>query len=632
MSRTVLEVNKRFDNIKKAINDKLEKTESEEDKKKLSEHLENIESNIKNHDVLIYYGEKVDIEETNESYISLADYIITEGKKITNSKIKDSLDSIINYLENKLRRSPKSVFYTLIQQDKNKKKNGAETNDSNDENGNRAEDTSRKLKKLLTTGDTTDIIPSSANVKLKGDALLNSVFVPFAKILFAAGIFGKESVNGDTSKDNIEIATLLKEITSLYQTVLKDNDSEGNNTDFKKEISEPQKKAYFNIVKHLKKFKPIIKAIDNKDIKVENIEEPENADKLDNKAKELINNTDTDNNDQKKILTTIVDPDNKDLVPGKTHGKEGGTENDDEPIDSTDDNDEEKSEGVVPVLVWSPVFLIGCDLAKATKEGPRKEVYTMKNMFDNYQYFEMEGGLSKEGIEKFLGEQLIANGISITYNIAASKPCIEKNGKYEVNTEDIDANEEREDFGTFTNAEITEIINDNTKGKNYLKGSSSGKISKSDKKKIEATQSKVKEIIKDNDKLKDYCKNSETLKDVVNDDGSINDEELDNVSMAVTHEQSKENKGFWGRVKGFFKSLFGGGDDNEKTKKYDDNEIKELLKQIKELLEEQKNKNSDSSNDSETSKNESLIDINNTIFENKTFRISLKDYIMNTEN
>lgn len=558
-------INGYFNEIKKSLKEKLEHTEDEGDKTKFNEHLELIEKTIKEQEITIFYGKKIEIEEKNESHYSLYDYLILEG--ITNSQVIDNIKQIGDYFLN----------YRI--------------NGTDGLNG----QWNKRFKRIF-----------------NGDELEENDIKSIA-LYFQTKIFGQNS-----NLNYTKIVTLLTVINKLSKTV-KDNNNANETKTKNNDIDDSVKFKYNFIVSLLKQDKTIVNDIDKKKLELLNIPlKKSKRDELSEKGKEAEKeaakqaNVNTDDTNGKEAKAELEKQDI--TIPGDTDNT-NNKDTKEQDNDSNNNNDEKE----VPVLAWSPIFLIGCDLADATKDGPRKDVFTMKNMYNYYQYLTFDGGLSENGIEKFLGEEIIANGITTTYNISANKPCFEKNGgKFEVNSDEgLDAASERDDFGKFTNNEITEIMNDHAKGKNYLKGNTSGKISKSDKKKIEATQSKIKQTIKDSDKLQKYCQNSKTLKNVIDDNGNINDKELDNVSMAVTQEQAKENTGFWGRVKNFFSSLFGGDNNSDSTPKYDDSEIKELLKEIKEILEELKNKENKNTN-------ESL-----NLFNKQNYRVSLQDYIYN---
>ena len=101
---------KEYEDIKKIIVDNnvaymkqlLESSKKDEDvdekeiTEKLKEFKENFEKNIDNGKCILIYGKKVD-EETNESYMSLRDYLIMEG--VTFDNLADEINKISNWIK-----------------------------------------------------------------------------------------------------------------------------------------------------------------------------------------------------------------------------------------------------------------------------------------------------------------------------------------------------------------------------------------------------------------------------------------------------------------------------------------------------------------------------------------------------
>ena len=338
----------------------------------------------------------------------------------------------------------------------------------------------------------------------------------------------------------------------------------------------------------------------------------------------------------------------KDLVPGKTQGKEGEPENNDEPIDGGDDtgntgdtdngsnepedNDDGKEH---PVLFWSTLLMVGGDLAKSDKKGPRDYLYSMRGMFDNTMHYIIKDGLNEHKLQIFLVKQVMKAGAAATANIVYPKPYSQSwkgkiTDRFEVNTKGgYDENDCREDLSGFTNKEIVALLNENAKAEELLKGNAKTiQLARTpvEHKAVKRYKEETKTAIQKDKDIQQYIKDSDTLnKDgIISDDGKVDMEkagDLVNVCGQTRFANSKKSsgKGFFGRLFNKFKAFFFGSDDDSSSNNYNEKEIQELNKRITEL----ENKANKKESKEETNKEESKNNDDNNVKE------SLQNYMDN---
>ena len=117
-----------------------------------------------------------------------------------------------------------------------------------------------------------------------------------------------------------------------------------------------------------------------------------------------------------------------------------------------------------PVMLFNPLTMTCCDLVpqrksktgKGKEKGPRKRPVPMKGLYSSYEFLPLKGGASTADIDNFI-IKIILNSIRASINLSIDVPCKEvKKNKWEENT-DSTFKGAREDFGTFTNKEITGV-------------------------------------------------------------------------------------------------------------------------------------------------------------------------------
>lgn len=221
-----------------------------------------------------------------------------------------------------------------------------------------------------------------------------------------------------------------------------------------------------------------------------------------------------------------------------------------------------------PILMIAYNYVI--DLNNSDKNGPRKEVFTLKNIDENYEFIEIKKGTSKENISIMLGD-ILKTQTEYLRGFTILNPCNDKD------SEDFktigNENTEREDFGKLTNGEITDIMNKPKKAKKYIFGNKSKKVTAAETEKEKETEEErakknVEAIKKDEKALQAAKKINPNISD---DKGNINDEELEKTSQELATWQlgkhkNKSKKGFWNKIKNAFKSVFGSDEDDEKYK------------------------------------------------------------------
>ena len=161
--------------------------------------------------------------------------------------------------------------------------------------------------------------------------------------------------------------------------------------------------------------------------------------------------------------------------------------------------------------------------------------------------------------------------------------------KYVENKESAFAGKERKDFGGFTNEEITDIMNNPDDISKYFGGKYASDIlsggkhlysERTDREDLKEHHEKVvkqyKEIIESDEEIKKFIEDSKTLKKfLLNDDGSVNDENLEKISdnlirVEQNYINKKKKKSFFSKIKSWFTG------DKEEDDKVDPKELASL--------------------------------------------------------
>lgn len=296
-----------------------------------------------------------------------------------------------------------------------------------------------------------------------------------------------------------------------------------------------------------------------------------------------------------------------------------------------EDNEEDKNDEEVPVILFNSLFMGAIDLVPYDKKGPRKHPLFLKGFEGSYEVLPKDGGMSKEEISNFFSD-ILYNSFMTCYNIADNRPIYAKKTglfknktKYEINPDYVSG---KLDFGGFTKEECLEIANSKGKPASKFLGASLYKsvdsiyskrkhvtTEQDEKKRSEAVAIMAKDI-KDNPKVKqvlDDPKNKNLKKNLLKSDGSVDTKELDRLFNSInrieqSYDPSKPKKTLFSRIKSMFKKLFG-KDEKDLAKKYEPNEISALAFALKSAKEQrakkyrQKNKQLQ-----DTPKNESIED------------------------
>ena len=243
-----------------------------------------------------------------------------------------------------------------------------------------------------------------------------------------------------------------------------------------------------------------------------------------------------------------------------------------------------------PIIVFNPLTMQCCDLvpqrakkkesSKGKEKGPRKKPIPMKGLLSSYEFLPIEGGASLADINDFI-IKLVVNSVNAAINISLDTPCIEAGkNKYEVNPNSKKTGE-RDDFGNFTNEEITEIMNDNNAVKKYMGGSykkGSSTVEKENTESQRERKAKAKEEwkneIENNEEIKKFIEESKTLKQLLDKDGKVKQEELDGLTDILLrlengYGKESEKKGILDKFVGLFKK-------KEGNEKYDPKELQTL--------------------------------------------------------
>lgn len=269
----------------------------------------------------------------------------------------------------------------------------------------------------------------------------------------------------------------------------------------------------------------------------------------------------------------------------------------------------ETKEEATPLMFFNPMLMGFGDLAAGSSKGVRKKLYYVKGLFASIEILPVDGGMSvEEVVEMFIN--LSNEAINSAYNMNPDVPCYKEGKQWIENDKSIYKGKARQDFGMFTNTEITEIMNNKDEMSKYLGGEHYTGSNKTNEKQSTEKQKehhtkvvkRYKENIENDKELKEFIDKSKTLKGkgkLVDDDGHVNDEELEklcNKLIRIEHNylSKKKKKGFFQSIKDFF---FGSKDDEKEQ--YDPEEVKQLALKIASIEKKKREKKNESIEDYE---------------------------------
>ena len=548
----VAEVNKKFleDLLK---NDKLSEDEKNEVKNKLKEFEKTYKDNINTEDCIVFYGTRYKEEKTNESFKSLYDYMINESKSS-----KYSVDDIKqNFID------LKKLYLTKIGNENNKVTNDQEKGDFK---GN----TQMILGAIFTLNDKY----KTSKFKWKED------YEPTPYELVKKRANDNNKTNNVFGPEDIELLAVhycvwhgpdnektYKAYVKAFidAAILKGQFMDNENEDII--IA-----SYKRLIDNLLKIESIANDVKDKEWKPKQEWAPIKIDEDDIDSKTLKKVKDTENNDaietSKKKAEDELEDTNAPLPAEQ--------DNDDHSNKEENDKEEDTDDKEVPVLMLANNY--GIDLANATKSGPRKDIYSLKGIFDSLTFSTFEGGTSVDNITKMLGEILHGQTNNLM-TVSANRPCNkdEKDKKFILNDKLNNGDEERPDFGMLTNQEITDILNKPENAVKLIKGKSSKytiATTEEDKKLQDEKKTEFKDKLDDPDEeTVNIVK--EIDPELVDDEGKIKDTDkisdtLSNYYLAKHKSKGakKSKGGLFARLKNFVKGLFGGNkDEGEKYNK-----------------------------------------------------------------
>lgn len=569
---------KEYEDIKKTIkesNDKYIKQLREDAKKDENADKEKIEKKISqfNRDFdkidddtcILIYGKKVD-EETNESYISLHNYILEklkEGKsKYTFDDFKQNFKDLRNYLNKIGLDNEKDIE---IVTNKGKKKTIK----------NYAGNTQMLLKALFSLKET------SQTNKLKFN--YDNDYKPSPYETIKKRIYDKDPNNDKFGPLDIEILAskfadwsgdknyyewycyTFVDVILLKRLFMENKDLDTIISVYKTLITNIMHiKEIENDVKD-KEWKPNeewapIKFNEDK-VKDEDVKKVKDAEKTADVAET-----------PEKAEQELQDADAP--IPNE----EETTSDDSDKKEETTSDEEEDDGKVKPIMLL--VYGYGKDLAKADKSGPRKDPYSMKGLFKTCEFMTIEGGTSKEDLAKLFGK-ILHKQVSELYNVVSYKPCNDKN-ELDDNREN---DKERPELANLTNYEAASLLKNKKKGAELIKVGAN-KVSAAEtpdeKKKLEQFHKKNSDAVKNDKELQGQLK--EINPDLVDDNGNLNEKEWNRTNDILSEYQlsklkEKSHKGFFGKIWGAIKNFFFGdssSDGNAKYHKYTEKELEKI--------------------------------------------------------
>ena len=226
-------------------------------------------------------------------------------------------------------------------------------------------------------------------------------------------------------------------------------------------------------------------------------------------------------------------------------------ENNQEENNNNEETSENDSNKLYPVMFFSPLMLVGGDLARQTKtKGPRASLYYAKGIFSRLEFLPIDGGMGLEQIIDMFGK-MINESIKASMKMTIDSPCTndswgERSGHWEVNKESVSKGKERDDFGGFTNEEITDILNNPKTVTKYLGGQyASDKLigrkggrkyseqtnTEERKKHHQEVMKQYKDIMENDEEVKKFIQDHKSLRKILLDEaGKIKENELEKIA------------------------------------------------------------------------------------------------------
>jgi len=526
----------------KELKDKL-REEDEDKKKDLEEKLKTFKSNFekinKDGEVIVFYGNKI---EKNESLKSLHDYLIYESEEDEKTKlVKDIKQNFIDL---------KNLYLTKI---------GEENNKATDDQ-----------KKGDFKGNTKILLDSIFTLN---ESNKTSKFIYDKDYKYEPYELVKKRATDDNPKNNV-FGPKDIELLAVHYCVWKGPDTEESYNAYrdafidaailksqfmKNENEDVIIATYKKMIDHLLTIDEIALDVDEKEWKPKEEWAPLKIDEdiVNKDTEEKVEKTE-DNNDVTTSKKEAEDELKKMDAPLPKDLEDDSKKSKDEESDKTEDTNEDEK----PILMIAYNYVI--DLSNSDDNGPRKDVFTLKGISDNYEFIEIKGGTSKENLSIMLGD-ILNKQTEYLRGFTILNPCDNKDSdKFKTIG---DENAKRKEFGSLTNGEITNILNNPKSAKDFIfNGSSSSIAQNEDDKKYE--EDKKKEY---DEKLKNA--DEETIKavkeidpDAIGKDGKIKPEKIEDISKKASSyklaqhksENTKKGSGFWSKLKNFVRGIFGG--------------------------------------------------------------------------
>lgn len=635
-------VQKAYDTIKKQLTeekDKFVKKIQEADlapaeKKKITDRIEEFNDkysdNLKRIPLVVITGERISKEDqdkydgkTNESYISLHDYMIMEG--VTFDNLAEEISKIYGWI--KKQAGP----YGL-----EGKKGSGQSKKLKDWDEKRIHFYVDAMEKIF-SGD------AAANKDIKMLSKKSNEGSDKQYPITAIELISRFYYNVVWDKEFSKKTGIYEDIYNLFFYIndlvgaLKDKKKNAENSDAlnKNDIDNYCKAEYNKIIDLLEKIDTFFESSkiskelklrkkfkitdnDKEDfVKKTNEKKPAapSKDELENKIKQDKNLTKDEKEELTKEIIAITPNKAKDDEDTSTGGRIEGSDEQNN-TDESDENNPNKSDenkpndtqnttdtsddtGSQPVLIFSHMY--GMDIAKANEKGPRKEMYSIKGVFHSLEFFEIKKGMNKYDIQEMLGDWMY----TMAEDLCAITPILPFEKKKHwwkdkfIPNKNLKENEERRDFGNLTNGELAEIMNKKEKAKDYvlIKTDNISIAETDDEKKFvdDKKQEYENKLQNPDDKVKNLIK--EIDPSAIDKDGNINKEKIKKIAKLaaeyrLSQKKSKKNKSksIWQRIKNFVKSIFGGskeeGERYNSLLKYIDDEVSESINEYDTFLDD----------------------------------------------
>ena len=539
-------VDKNVEDMKNILEASKKEDNNEDIENKLKEFEKNFKKNIDSGECILIYGKRVK-EDVNESYVSLNKFI---SESLHNQYINEAID--ISDLKIDLSKNSNDLSKKELLTNLEKLKGFFLLRAVNHKND--------KLIKLETSGKTKKERDDNAKeVEMSYDELtkaINSLFGPLG--------------NGKTVKDT---ATAAKYILGPF---------------FKKYGVEDELKSgdYWRLFFNISLLSNLLKSNKYKDNDFENNKEKivKDWDFIKSLLKNTIKSAEEVTHEDLKKIEPVANDIN--IIDDSTDSPiEGNDESDknDKKSDNTSSNDESDDKEKKPIMLL--IYGYGKDIANADKNGPRKDPYSMKGLFNTCEFMTITKGTSINNLKKLFGD-IFNKQISEVYNVIADKPCNDDKNLYDKKDNDT----ERPDLANLTNQEATKLINKKEEGEKLVeqKGKVSAAETPKEKEQLKKLHETNNEAVENDKDLQ--SKLNEINPDLVDKDGNLNKEEWDRTNDILSEYQlskhkEKSHKGFFGRMWDSIKKFFSGGDDSSnKRHKYTEKELDRLAELIAEKV------------------------------------------------